>query len=306
VALPWEESTWLDDMTAWVHAHAEVTGEVTVLHRRAWSAMLRADTADGAVFAKAAAPAARHEVPLTLALARWAPEVTVEVLAADVERGWFLARHAGEPVRGWLTRDADLAPLERAYERYARLQAGLADRAESVLSLGVPDRRLARFPDLVADLDVDHGLVRDLVATLQACPLPDTLVHEEIHDANVLLDRQGTPRFIDWADSSVGHPFFGIVVGLRSVSDRLDIAPGEPPLERLLAAYLRGWSDVAPADELRAVIFPAAYRLGMLNRALSWRAFLADLAPAQRAEHAVYVDAWLEEFAAAGDPLPGT
>jgi len=304
--MPWEEPTWLDEMTAWVHAHAEVTAEVTVLHRRAWSAMLRAETPHGPVFAKATAPAARHEVPLTLALARWAPEVTVDVLAADVERGWFLARDAGEPVRTRLARSVDLAPVEQMYERYARLQVDLADRSESVLSLGVPDRRLARFPDLVAGLDVDHGLVRDLVATVHTCPLPDTLVHEEIHDANVLLDGQDAPRFIDWADSSVGHPFFGVVVGLRSISDRLDIPPGEPPLERLLLAYLQVWTALAPLSTLRAVIFPAAYRLGMLNRALSWRAFLADLAPEQRAEHAAYADAWLEEFAAADDPLPGT
>ena len=291
-------------MTAWVREQVTVTGEVTVVHQRAWSAMLRADTAEGAVFAKAAAPAARHEVPLTLALARWAPEVTVEVLAADVERGWFLARDAGEPVRARLARDTDLAPVSVLYERYARLQVDLAGRAGSMLSMGVPDRRLARFPELVAHLDVDHALVRRLVARVASCPLPDTVVHEEIHDANVLLGAHDAPRFIDWADSSVGHPFFGVVVGLRSISDRLDLAPGAPPLEGLLASYLRGWSALAPLEQLRAV-FPAAYRLGMLNRALSWRAFLADLAPADRAEHAAYADAWVEEFAAAGDPLPG-
>jgi hypothetical protein len=58
-------------------------------------------------------------------------------------------------------------------------------------------------------------------------------------------------------------------------------------------------------DELRSV-FPAAYRLGMLNRALSWRASMDDVTGAGREQHAAYVDAWLEEFAAAEDPKPGT
>ena len=304
MTLPWDDPAWPARISAWICEHVPVVGAVEVLHRRAWSAMLRARTPDGLVYAKATSPNTRHEVPLTLALAHWAPGVTVEVVAADVEQGWLLARDAGETVRSRLSLDADLMVVEQTYAAYGRLQADLADRAESLLSLGVPDRRLARITELVADLDVDPAVVADLVAAVETCPLPDTLVHEEIHNANVLLRTAG-PVFVDWADSSVAHPFFGVVVGLRSISDRLDIAPGSEPLERLLTAYLEAWAPRAPLADLRAV-FPAAYRLGMLNRALSWRAALAGLDEADRAEHAGYVDAWVEEFAAADDPLPGT
>jgi Ser/Thr protein kinase RdoA (MazF antagonist) len=135
-------------------------------------------------------------------------------------------------------------------------------------------------------------------------PLPDTVVHEEIHDGNVVV-RDGACVVIDWADSCVGHPFFGVVVGLRSIGDRLGLEPGAEPLERLVQAYLDPWSAVAPVADLRAVL-PSAYRLGMLNRALSWGAGLADLTPAAGAEHLRYVEAWVEEFTGADDPLPGT
>jgi aminoglycoside phosphotransferase (APT) family kinase protein len=94
----------------------------------------------------------------------------------------------------------------------------------SLLSVGAPDRRPAAIAELATDLAVDHTRVAELVAALDGCPLPATLVHEEIHDGNVVV-RDGSAVIIDWADSCIGHPFFGVVVGLRSLSDRLDLAP---------------------------------------------------------------------------------
>lgn len=304
VVLPWDEPAWLADITSWTRAQADVSGPVQLLHRRAWSAMLRARSSNGDLFVKATAPGSVYEVALTEDLARSWPELTVELVAADPARGWMLMRDAGEPLRDRLARDPDLDIVRTLYRRYAELQVAMAGRTESLLAMGVPDRRTVRLPELLCDLPVDSSVVHDLIAAVTACSLPDTLVHEEVHDGNVVV-RDGAPVIIDWADSSVGHPFFGVVVGLRSISDRLDLPPGAEQLEQVLSAYLDPWTGHAPADDLRAA-FPAAYRLGMLNRALTWRASLAGLDEADRADHVAYVDAWLEEFTAAVDPLPGT
>jgi hypothetical protein len=304
VALPWDDPYWWDEITAWTASEADLTGPVVELHRRDWSAMVQAPTADGMLYAKATAPSSAHEVPLTEALARWYPALSVELVATDVPRGWLLMRDAGEALRTRLTRDPDLAVVETLYRRYAELQVATTAHVDALIAMGVPDRRREAFRRLARDVAVDHDLVGRLMADLARVPLPDTVVHEEIHDGNVVV-RDGACLVIDWADSCVGHPFFGVVVGLRSISDRLGLDPGAEPLERLVQAYLEPWSAVAPVADLRAV-FPTAYRLGMLNRALSWGTGLADLTPASRAEHLAYVDAWVEEFTAAEDPLPGT
>jgi hypothetical protein len=304
VALPWDDPDWFAEITRWAASHAALTGPAVELHRRDWSAMVQAPTADGLVFAKATAPSSAHEVPLTWSLAQWCPALTVELVAADAGRGWLLMRDAGESLRSRLTRDADLAVVERLYGEYAELQLASTAHVDDLLGVGVPDRRADAYRALVETLDVDLALVDRLLADVARVPLPDTLVHEEIHDANVVV-RDGACVVIDWADSCVAHPFFGVVVGLRSIGDRLGLDPGADALERLVSAYLEPWSALAPVSDLRAV-FPSAYRLGMLNRALSWGDGLDDLTDANRAEHLTYVDAWLEEFAAAEQPLPGT
>jgi hypothetical protein len=304
VALPWDDPHWLDEITAWTASQVDLIGPVVELRRRDWSAMVQAPTADGMLYVKATAPSSAHEVPLTDALARWYPALSVELVATDARRGWLLMRDAGEALRTRLARNPDLAVVERLYREYAELQLASAVHVDVLIGMGVPDRRSRMFLRLAGALPVDHDLVDRLLADLVQVPVPDTVVHEEIHDGNVVV-RDGACVVIDWADSCVGHPFFGVVVGLRSIGDRLGLDPGAEPLERLVRAYLEPWSAVAPVADLRAV-FPSAYRLGMLNRALSWGAGLPDLTPAARAEHLRYVEAWVEEFTAAEDPLPGT
>lgn len=304
MSLPWAEPGWLTAVSEWVEQAAHVSGRVTELHRRPWSAMLRVPTVEGMLWFKASAPGLAHEAPLTELLAELHPDCTPGLVAVDHARGWLLMRDSGETVRAQLQARPDPALLAPVLDRYARLQRSMAPRAEQLLAMQVPDRRLATLVDLADVLPVDQDLVAELAATVESVPLPDTLVHEEIHDANVLL-RDGAPVYIDWADSCVGHPFFGVVVGLRSASDRLHLDPGAPELEHLLDVYLERWADLAPYAELRRV-FPAAYRLGMLNRALTWHRDMLDLDGPARHEHEEYVSAWVQEFTEAVDPRPGT
>jgi hypothetical protein len=302
--LPWSQAGWLEDVTAWIDTAIERTGPIEELHRRAWSAMLRMPTAEGSAYFKASAPAHAHEAGLTEALARWHPECTVDLLAVDTGRGWMLMRDAGELLRSMLEREPAFERLELLFARYAELQLELAPRRDELLALGVPDRSVTRLAKLAAELPVDSGLVRDLVTTLESYGLPDTLVHEEVHPGNVLV-RDGENVFVDWADSSVGHPYFGIVVALRSIADSFELEPGAPELERLVDAYLEPWTAIAPHKALRT-LFPAAYRLGMLNRALSWQETVRGLEGPLHDEFVSSVTGWLDEFERAEAPEPGT
>jgi hypothetical protein len=266
--------------------------------------MLRAPTAAGDVYFKAAAPAHAHEAALTEVLARRRPDCTAELIAVDAGRGWLLMRDGGETLSDLLEREPRIELLEPLLALNAQLQIELAPLGDELVALGVPDRRLERLPELAEGLGVDGGLVGRLIADAAPYDLPETLVHEEVHRGNVLV-RDGSHVFVDWSDSSVGHPFFGVVVALRSAADAFALEPGAPELERLLDTYLEPWTALAPRERLRT-LFPPAYRLGMLNRALSWQATVAPLEPPLRDEYAPYVEAWLEEFRAAESPQPGT
>ncbi|HVQ88847.1 MAG TPA: phosphotransferase [Actinomycetes bacterium] len=305
MALPWSSQDWLTSVAKWIGSqNIEVTGAVKDLHRRQWSAMLKIPTSEGSLFFKATAPSLTFEAALTQRLTDWCPDQTVELVAVDEERGWLLMRDSGVTLRSELARDPSAPSLEGIYRTFAQVQIAAIDHIDELLALGVPDRRLPMVEELGAKLGVDEKLLHSLVSSAAAIPLPDTLVHEEIHDANVLL-RVNEPVFIDWSDSSIGHPFFGVVVGLRSLSDRLELEPGSPTLESCVDAYLQPWKRFAPVSNLRAV-FPAAYRLGMLNRAISWQETLDDCDYNSKTEHLGYVNAWIAEFTAATNPLPGT
>ncbi len=103
---------------------------------------------------------------------------------------------------------------------------------------------------------------------LAALGLPETLTHEELHDANVLLNGDRY-IFTDWSDSSVAHPFFTMVVTIRAAAYRLKLEESGPQMRRLRDAYLEPWTTFGSRSDLgRAYVL--AYRLGMLNRALSW------------------------------------
>jgi hypothetical protein len=301
VALPWSRPGWLDEVVDWIDARVERTGVVETLHERAWSAMLRVPTRAGDAYFKAAAPALAHEAGLTEALVRWRPDCTAELVAVDVDRGWLLMLDSGTTLRDVLTAPEEYEPL---LALFAELQVQVAPRRDEILALGTPDRRLERLPELADPLPVDGDLVRRLIAEVESYELPETLVHEEVAPNNTLV-RDGGFVFVDWSDSSVGHPFFGIVVALRSIADCFELEPGAPELERILDAYLEPWTAHLSRGRLRA-LFPAAYRLGMLNRALTWHMFLASLDPPERGDYASYVTAWIEECVAADPPRPGT
>jgi hypothetical protein len=302
--LPWFRAGWLDDVTAWIDTVAERTGPVEELHKRAWSAMLLVPTVEGAAYFKASAPALAHEVGLTEALARWRPDCTVGLIAVDTDRGWMLMRDSGETLRSVLEREPAVEGFEPLFVRYAGLQRELVERRDDLLALGVPDRRLGRMTRLAGELPVDLGVVRDLVGTIESYGLPETLVHEEVHPGNVLV-RNGDHVFIDWADSCVGHPIFGIVVALRSIADQFELQPGAPALDSLAEAYLEPWTSIAPLMSLRTLL-PTAYRLGMLNRALSWNEIVQGTEGKLHDEYAPFVSAWIDEFERAEQPQPGT
>src|SRR2546428_6438316 len=273
--LPWEEVDWLEAVTVWIHARLaehglRAVGPVEVVHRRAWSAFARVPTSGGLVYFKAVAPSVRFEAALAEALARWRPDCMLPIRAVDAERGWLLSPEAGVTLRSLSASREYFTHWHALLPRYVGVQGESVPRVAELLALGMPDRRLAQLPRLYAELladtqslrvgqsrglsaDEHRGLlalqarVAQLCGQLAAYGLPETLTHEEVHDGNVLVGA-GRYVFADWSDSSVTHPFFTLLVTLRSVAYWRGLAEDDPALTRLRGIYLDGWADYGTAE----------------------------------------------------------
>lgn len=320
--LPWQQPDCLENVTAWIHDHLAAanihpTGAVELLHQRPWSSFARITTGHGIVYFKAPAPAFTYEAAVTQALAGWRPDCTVPLLAVDLDQGWMLSLDAGVTLRTASPSADQVEDWVRILPFYVDLQIEMAARVPELLALGMPDRRLAILPTLytnllasTADLRVgqDAGLTPDeyqrlldlrpevaaLCAQLASYGLPATLTHEEVHDANVLVSGNHC-IFTDWSDASVAHPFFTILVTLRAAAHRLKLAEDGPAMLRVRDAYLEPWTRFTTRSEISSA-FTLAYRLAMINRALSWQQGLSNAPEKEKAPYADSVPGWLQDF----------
>lgn len=321
VELPWEAPGWFAEVTAWIHAQLashgrQSLGPVELVRLRPWSALAQLPTAAGMLYFKAPAPP-HYEVGLTQALSRWRPDCTVPLLGVDLECGWLLSADAGPTLHEASPHVDQLAYWPKLLQLCVDLQLEMVDHVAEILALGVPDRRLAQLSRLYNELMEGHenlriglepGLtpaefqrlrelrpwVADACAQVASIGLPETLVHEEVHSSNVLL--QGDRfYFIDWSEAIVGHPFLMLLVTLRATSARLELAEDGPEMIRLRDAYLEPWTKFATRKTLLAA-FALANRLSMANRALSWHHSTGALSPRNKADYADSVPNWLRDF----------
>lgn len=333
VELPWERQGWLDEAIAWIDTELgargrQRTGPVEVVHQRPWSTFIRIATDRGVVFFKAPAPPlSDFEAPLTEALSHWRPDITVPVIAIDLERGWFLSEEAGVTLRSAYPGHEQIDHWLKLLPSCAEMQIELAPRVPEILGFGVPDRRLEKLPQLYDDIldpanenlrvGQQPGLTADEYERLRVLAphvetwckelagfgIPETLTHEEIHDANVLVDGQ---RYLlaDWSDSSVAHPFFAMVVMIRAAAYRLKLDEGGAEMRRLRDAYLEPFEKFAPRPRLLDAL-GRAWRLGMLNRALSWNYGTGSLPARLKEADADAVPEWLQDFLKGEVPITG-
>ena len=329
--LPWSQPGWLQSAVSWIEETVPLlgiqrTGSIEQPHIRPWSTVLQVPTREGFLFFKATAPMLGHEAALTQALARWRPDCMPEVLAVDLQRGWLLMRSSGVSLRSLIPRQGQLDRWQRCLTLYAEVQIEMIERRAQLLELKVLDRRLSLLPDqferVLEDVDalcIEHedGLSTDEYKRLQAraprfrrlCQrlaaygIPETLHHDDFHDGNVFV-REDRYTFTDWGESCLAHPFFSLVVALRSIAYSLDLASTDPALQQLRDAYLTAWTRYASWADLQAA-FALADRVGMVNRALTWYLVVSQLDEPYHSEQADAVPGWLHEFLTADEAAEG-
>ncbi len=303
----WQDVAWLAEVRAWLDARLDElglaqTGPAEQPHAPWWSTVLRVPTTAGTLWFKAARDTG-VEARLTALLHDLAPECTVDLLAADTDRGWMLTRDAGTRLREHATGPDQLRSWEELLPQYAALQVRLTDHVDEVLALGVPDLRPDVLPREARVLAEDQQMLRTapedalteaeltelrgpgiaeldrLCAELSARGVPNSLQHDDLHDGNAFVHGRAYV-FFDWGDACVSHPFHTLVVTLRALAYRLGQEPGSAPLLRLRDAYLEPWERFGSRAELVETA-ELARRTGTLQRALAWYATVLEM-PRQR------------------------
>ena len=290
---PWSLPGWRDEVRGWLDAEAGQLGRrlLAVEQVKVWgiSTVLRVETDRGDLWFKASAalPLFVNEAVVTRRLAERFPGRVPAPVAVEGDRGWILF----EPfeVVGWS------APVELQSEllrRFAALQVESAGVADELLADGLLDRRLdvleRQLDELLADRGALHRLttaevralrrlaprLHELVRRLDVLGLPRTLVHGDLHPANVARVGEETVYF-DWTDACVAHPF----VDLHS----LQWVQDEGTREALLDAYLAPWRPIVAEETLREAVALARV-VTPLHHAVSYSTIAASLEPTSKSE----------------------
>jgi aminoglycoside phosphotransferase (APT) family kinase protein len=147
----------------------------------------------------------------------------------------------------------------------ARFEEALDVVREYVARHGTDDDR-----DLVHRVEARRGAFHGWCERLAESPVPPSLDHNDLHAWNVLGGDGEEPRFYDWGDAVVSHPFASMLMGLGFTKFYVEVSgDADPRLTRLRDAYLEPFADLAPHHELVSTL-ELACRVGKVARTLVW------------------------------------
>jgi Ser/Thr protein kinase RdoA (MazF antagonist) len=110
-------------------------------------------------------------------------------------------------------------------------------------------------------------------AELARGPLPQTLVHGDLHPWNVMADGDRL-RIFDWSDACVSHPLFDLPTFLQRCEDA-------SARQAMLDAYLDAWADFGAPGILLAA-YELAQPLACVHHAISYLRITEALEPNDR------------------------
>lgn len=278
--LPWAEPGGPAADLAWVRSVVAVTGPGR--QHRTWnlSAIWSIPTTEGTVWLKCVPPFFNHEAAvLELLTDRSTPDrlagATPELLACDGHR-MLLAEMPGRD--GY---DPDAVEQIAMVTALVEIQRTTIDRIDRFLARGVPDLRAGPLTEALTDLvdrvAAESKPLRRLLADLprrfgavDACGIPDALVHGDPHGGNC---RRGTspPMWFDWGDSFVGNPL-------------LDVASLHRMAEPTVELWLRLWADSVPGSDPQRAWRELA-PIAALRMAWVYQRFLDNIEPSERTYH---------------------
>lgn len=272
--IPWLDSTFRMNAMAWMTnqlaaCNVCITSEIEHVKSSFVGWVAFADTSAGRVFFKAAPGVYCREVAITTMLSPLQPDYIPRPLAVDIERQWMLTHEVCGPT---LTEVDCLETWEEALRCYAHLQRAsipfLAAHTDFPLYDYRPETLLVGIDWMMAEIQsLQHGyrealdddeiralcgsahLLKDLCRRVADGGVPSALEHGDLHPGNIRITEQN-PVFLDWAWSSVTHPFLSLSLLLH---ERLMPVQLREKRYRLLQTYLNEWTDLAPMASLESL-----------------------------------------------------
>jgi hypothetical protein len=224
---------WIDEAKAWIQASVtdrvlEFSEDIRTFNAHGRFALVRFGTVEGPPYwLKATGAPNAHEFTVTKTLARYLPRFVPPLVATREDWNAWVMEDSGGP----LSDTASLGAFEATITSLACLQKASVPYLKELTASGCFDQRMpilrAHLPDMsrylaetmakqtstkVSPLGSERlhelaELLDQACAVVQSAGLPDTLIHNDMNGNNVLFD--GTRSvFTDWAEASVGNPFF--------------------------------------------------------------------------------------------------
>lgn len=273
------------------------TGPIEQIKTWNLSSVLRLRTADGDVWCKSVPPFLTDEGRIIALVGADEPTVVPSVLASEAaSHTVLLADVPGED--DW---DAPEQRLLTMVHTLVRLQARWTDRVDELIDAGLPDWRAPSLGDLVGalasrsdvrvqltddelrELDALVERLPDRFTALDACGIPETLVHGDFHPGNWRSDGPSLV-LLDWGDVGIGHPMLDMSAFERYVPD--EVRP------HVHDGWIDAWKRVRPgSDPTRAETLIAP--IEALRRAVIYQRFLDHIEPSERRYHESDVRDWL-------------
>jgi hypothetical protein len=265
--------------------------------------LIRFETNREAVWFKAVGEPNSREFPLTILLSSRLQNYLPQILATQPHwNAWIMPAVPGIP----LSEAEDPSVWCNAARDLARLQIASVEIVGDVLELKARDVRTGTLLEkiepffavvrtlmeqqiksapprvLPSELETLESDTREALLALQRERVPDTVGNLDLNPDNVIVLPESTV-FLDWAEASVGHPFFSLAHLLehRRACTRNPADWDDRLVPMYLAECVKHWSLSNP------------------NRILCLAVFLAVFA------HAVSTDAWRDGSALRDSRLAG-
>lgn len=203
--------------------------------------------------------------------------------------------------------DATPSELFEMVSRLVAIQAGWIGRLVELTAIGLPDWRgpalTAAIQHVVearaAEIDPDDlPVLRAFVAglpqrfaSIEACGIPDTLVHGDFHPGNVrgIAGEASSLVLLDWGDTGIGNPLLDLPAFLA-------MTPADER-DRIHDHWIGEWRAAVPgADPASAATLIAP--IAAARQAVIYQGFVDRIEPSERPFHDADVPDWLTRTAA--------
>lgn len=230
----------------------------------AHSIVSKISTSQGIIYLKQTPPALFLEPDTIFLLHTHGCQHIPTVIAKNDRYHCFLTTACGDITLRALfskgTVDTDL--LGQGISHYTSIQRNLENDAPKLISFGLPDWRLDKFPLLYSELIqeterlITDGLTQEEIAALnhadafcvEQCErlsqykIPETINHCDFHDNNMLLSKaSGEISIIDWGETVIGHPFFSLNTCLWNLTYFHNMKPDDVQYQALQQICVSPW-----------------------------------------------------------------